>query len=116
MSPLFRRSYIGSTSLQRRNGYEARKGARCTHKTPSGFRASTTISPIRLELLGGMVAQLAQGYAPRPQRSAELTILRQAEYRPKTHITQLSEEVDIIQHIVYLTDLHVSNTSKIFAQ
>ena len=41
---------------------------RCAHETPSGFRAPTTISPIRLRLLGEMVAHLAQGYAPRPLR------------------------------------------------
>ena len=36
------------------------------HTDPCGVRASTTISPIRLRLLGEMVAHLAQGFAPRP--------------------------------------------------
>jgi hypothetical protein len=40
-------------------------------KPLSGFRAPTTISPIRLRLLGEMVAHLAQGYAPRPHRKGE---------------------------------------------
>jgi len=44
---------------------------RCAHETPSGFRAPTTISPIRLRLLGEMVAHLAQGCAPRPHRTGE---------------------------------------------
>jgi len=35
-------------------------------RNPFGFRAPTTISPIRLRLLGEMVAHLAQGYAPDP--------------------------------------------------
>ncbi len=43
----------------------------CAHETPSGFRAPTTISPIRLRLLGEVVAHLAQGYAPRPHRTGE---------------------------------------------
>src|ERR1035438_6510356 len=44
---------------------------RCAYETPSGFRAPTTIFPIRLRLLGKMVAHLAQGYAPRPHRTGE---------------------------------------------
>jgi len=39
---------------------------RCAYETPSGFRAPTTIFPIRLRLLGKMVAHLAQGYARDP--------------------------------------------------
>jgi len=39
---------------------------RCAHETPLGFRAPTTISPIRLRLLGEIVAHLAQGYARDP--------------------------------------------------
>src|SRR5271166_4970760 len=54
---------------------------RCAHETPSGFRAPTTISPIRLRLLGEMVAHLAQGYAPRPHRTGENNGKTQANRR-----------------------------------
>src|SRR5208337_5631322 len=47
------------------------QGRRCPDKTPAGFRPATTNSPIRLRLLGKMVAHLAQGYAPRPHRTGE---------------------------------------------
>jgi hypothetical protein len=55
----------------KRNASERRQDGRCAHETPLGFRTPTTISPIRLRLLGEMVAHLAQGNAPRPYRNAE---------------------------------------------
>jgi hypothetical protein len=58
--------------IMKRNASERRQDGRCAHETPLGFRAPTTISPIRLRLLGEMVAHLAQGCAPRPHRNAEI--------------------------------------------
>ena len=81
---------------------------RCTYKTPLGFRASTTISPIRLRLLGEMVAHLAQGFAPRPQRSAEMARSKQAEHNRRALITLLLEEKQIIQRKAYIVGLSVS--------
>src|ERR1035438_2026558 len=61
---------------------------RCAYETPSGFRAPTTIFPIRLRLLGEMVAHLAQGYAPRPHRNGEDNGNIHTSTRP--HITNRS--------------------------
>ena len=63
---------------------------RCAHETPSWFRAPTTLSPIRLRLLGEMVAHLAQGYAPRPHRRGEDNGKTQANRR--RHTTALHQD------------------------
>ena len=81
---------------------------RCTYKTPLGFRASTTISPIRLQLLGEMVAHLAQGFAPRPQRNPAIARPKQKVHRRGQLIKLLTEEKEILQSNAYMAGLTVS--------